>query len=197
MTMIHIVEQDSSSADEISKKFQRIGMTAKIYSDSTEIFREIPSDGPVLIRHDFSARSVEAMCAELDAAGIGLDVIAYAHNPSVDAVVSAMKAGASDYISAPLTLKKLKKVAKHADAIGNANTPRQDRASARARLNQLTERERDVVRLLTKGYRNREIGEVLGISHRTVDVHRTNLMRRLGTTRLAELVELRIKAGDI
>lgn len=197
MTMVHIVEHDGSSADQISKKFERIGMAAKVYSDSTEIFREIPSHGPVLIHHDFSLRSVEAICAEMERAGIGLEVIAYAHNPSVDAVVSAMKAGASDYIAAPLTLKKLKKIARHADASGSETTPRQDRATAKARLNQLTGRERDVVRLLTKGYRNREIGTMLGISHRTVDVHRTNLMRRLGTSRLAELVELRLKAGDI
>lgn len=193
MAMMHIVEHDSSSANQITRKCERIGMTAKVYSSSTEIFREIPANGPVLIHHDFSTRSVEAICAELEEAGIGLQVIAYARKPSVDAVVSAMKAGASDYITAPLTLKKLKKIARQADATGSET----DRSSARARLSQLTERERDVVRLATKGHRNREIATLLGISHRTVEVHRFNLMRKLGTSRFAELVELRLAAGDI
>jgi DNA-binding NarL/FixJ family response regulator len=57
----------------------------------------------------------------------------------------------------------------------------------------LTEREIEILKLIAEGYTNKEIGEKLFISHRTVDTHRTNLMRKLGTNNIAGLIGFAIK----
>lgn len=62
-------------------------------------------------------------------------------------------------------------------------------------LSKLTNRERQVLRLIANGYRNREISEDLDIALKTVDSHRTNLMRKLNLHSLADLIELANKAG--
>lgn len=62
-------------------------------------------------------------------------------------------------------------------------------------LSGLTEREIEIVRLIAEGLSNKEIGEKLFISHRTVDTHRTNLMQKLGVHNIAALVRLAIQEG--
>ncbi len=62
-------------------------------------------------------------------------------------------------------------------------------------LSELTKRERQVLRMIAKGYRNREICDVLNVSIKTIDTHRTNLMRKLNLHNLVEVVEFANKIG--
>ena len=64
-------------------------------------------------------------------------------------------------------------------------------------LANLTQREKQVLRMVAQGYRNREIAESLHISLKTVDTHRTNLMRKLDLHSLVELVDLANKTGFV
>lgn len=59
----------------------------------------------------------------------------------------------------------------------------------------LSEREKEILQLLVRGLSNKEIGEKLFISHRTVDTHRTNIMKKLDVHNIAELVKLAVKNG--
>lgn len=67
--------------------------------------------------------------------------------------------------------------------------------SSTANLASLTERETEILKLISEGYSNKEIGETLFISHRTVDTHRTNLMKKLEVNNVAGLVKIAIKSG--
>jgi FixJ family two-component response regulator len=67
-------------------------------------------------------------------------------------------------------------------------------AEAQRRLATLTARERDVMDLIVKGLTNKEAARALGTSHRTVDVHRTNLMRKMDAPSLADLVRTSLLA---
>jgi two-component system response regulator NreC len=62
-------------------------------------------------------------------------------------------------------------------------------------INQLTERETEIIKLIAEGFSNKEIGEKLYISHRTVDTHRTNLMKKLNVSNVAGLISFAIKNG--
>ena len=77
--------------------------------------------------------------------------------------------------------------------------PEEDRTSSNLKtpvdLSQLTERETEILRLIAEGNSNKEIGEQLFISHRTVDTHRTNLMKKLAVHNIAGLIKFAIKAG--
>lgn len=70
-------------------------------------------------------------------------------------------------------------------------------SSKRLSLSILTRREEEVLKLVAEGLTNKEIGEYLFISHRTVDTHRTNLMRKLNINNAAGLIRFAFKSGII
>ena len=63
--------------------------------------------------------------------------------------------------------------------------------------NQLTEREIEILKLIAQGFSNKEIGDKLFISHRTVDTHRTNLMKNLDVQNIAGLIRYAIRSGYV
>jgi two-component system response regulator FixJ len=116
----------------------------------------------------------------------------------IDMAVAAIKLGAADFIEKPFDEARL------LDAIlaaAGASRLRQDESERRAELQtryaSLSDRQRQVMELAAKGLLNKEIAQHLGISPRTVEIHRAWMMTRMGARNLAELVrmEMELKAG--
>jgi two-component system, LuxR family, response regulator FixJ len=111
--------------------------------------------------------------------------------------VKAMKLGAVDFIEKPVEPELL------LDAVKDAVTNRTRRMSAnckspreaQALMGQLTPRERQVLQLLLQGFQNKMIAYEIGISQRTVEVHRARLMKRLNVNNFAELVRTAVQGG--
>jgi FixJ family two-component response regulator len=125
-----------------------------------------------------------------------LPVIAYTERPATQRVVQAIMAGAIDYLEWPFTVEKLQ------DVLGSAETTatligslRQREAMARQRLRRLTRREREVLAGVAGGLSNRMIGEMLAISPRTVEIHRANLLNKIGASRTSEAIRIAIEAS--
>ncbi len=100
--------------------------------------------------------------------------------------VAAMRLGVADFIEKPYPPDRL------LDAVAEALAAE---PPARGSLPALTPREMDVLTALVAGRSNKEIARELGISHRTVEVHRASLMARLGARNLAEAVRIGLAAG--
>jgi FixJ family two-component response regulator len=76
-------------------------------------------------------------------------------------------------------------------------TPRgQLRVAAQSKIERLTCREREVLKLIAAGGANKTIARALGISPRTVEIHRSNMMRKLGTSAVADVVRIAIQGGQ-
>ena len=106
--------------------------------------------------------------------------------------VSAIRAGAADMIEKPFTHDQLVESIEFALSYeAFSETLRQRKAVAAERLARLTDREREVFELLVLGETNKAIGRQLGISPRTVDVHRQRLREKLDAHRLADLIRLK------
>ena len=108
-------------------------------------------------------------------------------NSSQDELMEAIKKvhSGQQYFSAEVTMTLLSKTEHRTSS--NLKTP--------VDLSQLTERETEILRLIAEGNSNKEIGEQLFISHRTVDTHRTNLMKKLAVHNIAGLIKFAINAG--
>jgi FixJ family two-component response regulator len=114
----------------------------------------------------------------------------------VGLAVKAMKAGATDWLEAPYEEAKL--LASVASAlVGIQDAMVADRAPelGRSRIAEMTGREREVLRGLVVGETNKVIARRLGISPRTVEIHRAHVMERLGVRTLSEAVLLAASAG--
>lgn len=120
---------------------------------------------------------------------IDLPVIVITGHGDVPLAVRAMRAGAVDFLEKPFREEAL------LEAIQRAfrHTPRRNAAKAdevRARLEALTEREREVLNLVVEGQTNKEVARVLDISPRTVDIHRAHVMEKMHAKTLADLVRM-------
>jgi len=77
------------------------------------------------------------------------------------------------------------------------NTPQNNLQSSKQQTEMLTDREEEILKLIAEGFSNKEIGNKLFISHRTVDTHRTNLMKKLNANNIAGLISYAIKNGMV
>jgi FixJ family two-component response regulator len=117
--------------------------------------------------------------------------------PGADAmaVVAAMKAGAVDYVLAEDEASLGTKLAIAFAECQGSSRPTTPDESASARLARLTPREREVLVGLMDGGTNKIIGQALGISPRTVELHRAQVMNRLNASNLSELLKIALTAG--
>jgi two-component system response regulator FixJ len=133
----------------------------------------------------------------LSAKGVALAVIIMTGHGDVSLAVEAMKAGAVDFIEKPFEkavllgaiehgIERLRKSAAHLDLADQAAV----------RLQSLTPREREVLDGLAKGLPNKTIAYDLGISPRTVEIHRANLMSKLSVRSLSEALRIAFAAQD-
>jgi two-component system response regulator FixJ len=134
--------------------------------------------------------------AELAKREIDWPVIVMTGHGEVPVAVRAMKLGAIDFIEKPFSEESL--LASFGNAFSllderEANGKR--RRAARDRVSQLTARETDVLRGLLAGESNKQLAQRLGISLRTVEMHRGNMMERLEVSSLAEALKIALEAG--
>ncbi len=123
-------------------------------------------------------------------------VIVMTGHGEVKSAVRAMKLGAVDFIEKPFSESALLGCFEQAfRLLAERQGDSQRRRAARERVTQLTAREADVLTGLLAGETNRQIGTRLGISLRTVEMHRGNMMERLGVANLAEALSLALDAG--
>jgi FixJ family two-component response regulator len=141
---------------------------------------------------------ITALVAAMMRAGQWLPVIAIAENPSISAVVKAIKVGALDYLTVPEQIAPLNEaVARSAREADAQRLSRARAAEARQRIGRLSMREREVLDRLADGCSNKVIARDLEISPRTVEIHRMKMMDKLGARHAAEAVRLRIEASDM
>jgi two-component system, LuxR family, response regulator FixJ len=153
------------------------------------------SIGCVLVNDPLPDMESLALVSWLGQQRADLACVVVSSQPTVKSAVDCLKAGAHDYIGAPID----KAVAAAAlQSVFAPPQPRPDRASALARLrmtSRLSNRELQVLEALLGGMSNKAVGAKLQISERTVEVHRSRIMRRLNVESFAELVRMSVQAG--
>ena len=132
-----------------------------------------------------------ALQADLKARGIAVPVIVITGHGEVKLAVQAMKAGAVDFLEKPFTQHDLVESVKCALVTASQmRTASEDAAAAAELLALLTPRERDAFDQLVNGHSNKIVAYHLGISPRTVEIHRANLMDKMHVRGLADLVRI-------
>ena len=120
--------------------------------------------------------------------GKGLPIVMISGQGDISTAVEAMRKGATDFIEKPFTPEQLLAAVSLATALPRASTPPTELAG-------LSARELEVLELLANGDANKVIAYKLGISQRTVEVHRAKIMERMGVKTFAELVRKAIASG--
>ena len=192
---IHIVGGNSRSRAEQSRLILAMGHHSEVYSDLVELMDTPPRSGVIIASDDVLEGGISGLLDDLADAGIWLPLVAARSDPHVEEVVQAIQAGALDFVQLPLSADELRRVVVHVHSdAGRHAEARRRLIEARRRIGKLTRREREVLDWLSEGCSNKAIARNLEISPRTVEIHRANMMDKLGANHAAEAVRLRIEA---
>lgn len=193
--VVHVTDRSSRGRAEQSRSLMSIGCHAEIYEGAEEFDDRPPRRGLILCRNDDTSGGIEAVAGKLSRLGIWLPIIATAYEPDPGAVVRAMKQGALGFLGLPLRRAQLRETLETVwEEALRSGAEHQRTVDAKLRLSTLTGREREVLDLLAEGSSNKGIARELGISPRTVEIHRANMMQKLGASHAADAVRCRIEA---
>ena len=195
---IYVVDDDEAIRRSLSFLLKTSGYAVRLFEGGTAFLKEAAGLEPGCVLLDVRMPDIDGLEVQREwrARGVMLPVVIMTGHGDIDMAVAAMKAGASDFIEKPFEKAALLGCVEAARRVAVAERGAGARAEdARARLNVLTDRERDVLDGLVQGLPNKTIAFDLGISPRTVEIHRANLMQKLEVKSLAEALRIAFHAG--
>ena len=191
---LHFVEADAQIRAELARTGMEAGFHCEIYENFAELMTHPPRSGIIICRDNAEFGRVADIIDRLYSIGIWLPVLAMDFAPTPTRVVEAVKAGALDYLTMPLEPRRLaSSVARISGEANRTSADRQHQLELQSRLAKLSTREREVLDALSKGGSNKYIARQLNISPRTVEIHRANMMTKLGARTAAEAIRVRLE----
>jgi FixJ family two-component response regulator len=196
--VVFVVDDDPSMRRSLETLLRSVGHDVRLFSSAQEFMQAARPDAPGCLVLDVRLPGMSGLTfqQELAKAGVGLPVIFVTGYGDVPMTVRAMKAGAAEFLTKPFDDQVLLD-AIHA-AIERDRARRRDAVSLavlNARYHELTEREKQVMKLVVTGQVNKQIAAELGLSLVTVKVHRGQVMRKMLAKSVAELVRMADRLG--
>jgi FixJ family two-component response regulator len=192
-----VIDRDRIRSEKILNFSLRCGYSTKLYNNFIDIINYLYlEDKSKLLRiifayDDTSPFSAADLIGKFSKEGYSIPVIAMAEAPDLKNVVNTIKAGAIDYIYPPGSSINLQEtIVRNQRAARTHSARRSEALEARKALKNLTSRELEVLKLLSKGFTNKLIAQDLLISPRTVEVHRMRMMKKIGESNSAGAIKL-------
>jgi two-component system, LuxR family, response regulator FixJ len=175
---VFVLLSDSSRRAEICRELTGDDFVAMPIEDLEDMLRKPPETGLVLF--DPRELSVESLSMAMDARGVWLPFVAIGEGPSASDVVSCMRGGAIDFIDmSRLEGDLAQHIGQAVKALNSLSGVRYRQYRARSLLAGLTSRERQVLDGMANGKSSKSLAAELDISYRTVEAHRTNMLRKM------------------
>lgn len=196
--VVYIVDDDAAVRDSLSLLCETAGLKVECHASAESFLRAYrPGQaGCLILDVSMGQMSGPELHAELIRRGSQLPVIYLTAHGDIPMTVRAMKAGAADFLTKPVNGATLLDRVQAALAQSCEFLHRQKNVAVRhQRLALLTPREREVMLLALAGCCNKDIASLLGISHRTVEIHRSRILQKTGTASMLELARLAADCG--
>ena len=192
--LVCIVDDDASVRDSLSIMLGLKGFDCRTY-ESSEAFLSAAPDKPCCLVLDLNMAGMNGLDLQerLNLVRQPVEVVFLTAFADVDVMRRAFLNQAVDFLEKPVVMPFLLSAIERAFERLKSNTKATDRTQS---FESLTPREREVMTAIAQGMTHREAGELLGISPRTVEVHKGRVMEKLGVKTLAELVRLNIERAN-
>ena len=195
--LVHLVDDDAAIRRSVGFMLKTSGHRVETYESGSDLLKagNYLDDGCILLDIRMPGMDGLEVQQALQDKGVRLPVIIMTGHGDVSLAVRAMKAGAVDFIEKPFEKQALLASLEEGFArLSRKEATANRQKDAELRLQGLTARERDVLDGLAQGLPNKTIAYDLGISPRTVEIHRANLMTKLGVRSLSEALRVAFAA---
>jgi len=187
--LVYIVDDDEGFRRSLERIVEKVGWTPRLCDSGAELLRQVDDTHPACIVLDLSMPGMSGveLQQELIERDIDLPIIFVTGTGTVSIAVETLRAGAFDFMEKPVDPELL---VKRINAALQSHPRRIELATIRERIGSLTKRELEVCGLLSVGLGAKQIARELELSPRTVEHHRTNVLKKTGATNIAELMRL-------
>jgi FixJ family two-component response regulator len=189
--LIYLVDDDEAVRDSLGMLFKSIGLQHESYASALDFLQHYDPARHACLVADIRMPGLSGLELQqrLNDEGAEIPIIFITGHGDVPMAVTAMKSGAADFIQKPFRDQDLiDRIHKGLDRDRERRVTRAEEDEIRARIALLTPRETEVMQRVVRGQANKVIAMDLGVSQRTVELHRARVMRKLKMRSLAELV---------
>lgn len=195
--MVYIVDDDDAVRRSAGSMLRILGFGVRSYASGVDFLKEVKKLplGCILLDVRMPDMGGLEVQQELNAHGVAMPVIVLTGHGDIATAVRAMKGGASDFLEKPFDRASLiEAIERGLEKINRKDQSTKSEHEAKVRIAALTAREQDVLRELVRGHPNKTIAYDLGISPRTVEVHRANVMSKLDVRSLSDALRIAFAA---
>lgn len=194
---VHVVDDDTAVRQSLAFLLASAGLGVRLYERAAAFLERLDEAEPGCVVTDVRMPEMDGLelLSRLKRAASQLPVIVMTGHADVALAVQAMKEGAVDFIEKPFDDDRFLKAVE--SAMKRVPPPELKTKEIRVRLDGLSERERQVLDGVLAGKQNKVIGYELGLSPRTVEVYRANVMTKMGANSLPELVKSVLTASKL
>jgi len=196
--VVHVFDDDEAMRQSLAFLLGTVGMEVQTYESAVAFLEVAPTvkAGCVITDVRMPELSGVELLRQLRERKLDIPVIVITGHGDVQLAVEAMKIGAMDFLEKPFDDEALLASVRSALNQLDQDQKRQAaRSDVEARLASLSNRERDVLQGLVAGHANKQIAYDLGISPRTIEIYRANLMTKMQAGSLSDLVRMALIAG--
>lgn len=196
--LVHVIDDDEAMRQSLEFLLDTAGYAARTYESAVQFLEQVDSIAPGCIVTDVRMPEMNGLelIRRLRTRGVTLPVIVITGHGDVPLAVEAMKSGVADFLEKPFDDEQLLSAVRAAlDSKVSEDRNDTEKQRFEGMLAGLSPREQDVLRGVVAGKPNKIIAYELGISPRTVEVYRANVMTKTGAASLSELVRMALLAG--
>jgi two-component system response regulator FixJ len=197
--VVHVVDDDEAMRDSLNLLLASAGYAACVYESALQLLARAGELEPGCIVTDVRMPEMDGLelVNELKRRGASHPIVVLTGHGDVSLAVQAMKAGVVEFIEKPFEDEVLLGAVRTALSLGaRSSVSQSDRDDFTRRLVLLTDRERDVFDAVVDGESNKTAAQRLGISPRTIEIYRANMMSKMGAENLSQLVRMAIRCGE-
>jgi FixJ family two-component response regulator len=190
---VRVVDDDASVLKALGRLLRAAGFAVRTFPSPQVFLNEHDATAPGCVVLDLSMPGLDGLQIQRALTVLGDDcpIVFITGHGDIASSVSAMKAGAVDFLTKPFEAQRLLEAVRTAvEKDRTVRAARAERSSIGARMAALTPREREVMAQVCAGRLNKQIAADLGIAEKTVKVHRARVMKKMGAGSVAELVQL-------